>query len=332
MFSFKYQLDDLNKYAAQLAAALGSPIKDDYLSYPEHVARGGSMFVAINDFITIQVANYVAVDSMQFHRMPSAGNNLTITFQDFTFAKCPVHGYTCNEIIANNNSIGSIQCKSTTADEIVLIDPDLQINVLLIHFKESWEHHIFKDEQAKNKLSTYIAHSNANIRKEFLSAEQNQLFKQILKGPGNNAVGTLFYQSKVFALLESFFLEILNNDEKDQSFYASSNDVAMIQHAEAYIISHLSEPFVGVDELARMSCMSRTKFINLFQKIYNISSYDYYQKKRLSKAYNLLVEGDKSLQEIANFIGYSGVQNFSTAFEKEFGMAPKLFLQQQKLN
>jgi len=288
MFHFKFQLKSLEEYATELSNAMGAEIENGLLPYPGHIAKGYSLFMHINDFISIQISRYIAADKIIFERIPSAGNNMTITVLDFTFAKCPVHGYDCNEIMANNNSIGSIQCKSTAIAETVIINEGVGINVLTIFFKENWENNILKDAAARETLKKYLIHENANLRKEFLSAEQNGFFKEIMEGCNRTALHLLFYQSRIFALLESFFEDILNEDERDQSLFASGNDVAMVQNAEAYLSSHLTEPFPGVDMLAKMCLMSRTKFINLFNKIYNISSYEYYQKKRLSKAYNML--------------------------------------------
>lgn len=334
MFLFEYQLNCLEKYASQLSEKLAQPIVDGYLSYPESIAKGGSKFVNINDYITIQIAQYIATDEIKFIRQPTEKNHLTISFQDFTFVKCHEHNFSCNEIIANNNSMGSIQTKSTTIEEIVIIHPGVKINVLLIHFKENWENHVFRNGEVKAKLTSYFVQDNANIRKEFLTAEQHNLLKQIMLGSNASISELLFYQSKIFALLENFFTEILNNENnRDQSIYASIKDVEMVQLAEKYITQNLSKPFMGVDELAKMCYMSRTKFIVLFQKIYNISSYDYYQKNRLALAYNLILESNKTIQEIAENIGYSKVQNFNLAFEKEFGLLPRnMQKEKSKLN
>jgi AraC-like DNA-binding protein len=323
MFNITFKLDDLNVYAQQLADEMGVPLENNYIKYREDLATGGSYFVDINEYIQIQVASYKAKKHLYFHKLPSSNNNIVISLQDFTFAPCPEHGSSCNEIIANNKSIGSIQCKSTKKEETIIIEPNVEINILVIHLKENWEHYILKDEAAKAKLYNYLVKDNANLRIEYLNAERNKIFKEILKGCTQNAVQSLFYHSKIFALLENFFVEIINAEEKDESLHVSSNDVAMIQLAEEYIIENVAKPFPSVEELAKIACMSRTKFINLFQKIYNISSYEYYQKKRLSKAYSLILDSEKSLTEIAQYIGYTGVQNFSTAFEKEFGLHPK---------
>jgi AraC-like DNA-binding protein len=330
-FNFKFNLADLITYSEDLAKEFGHRVENGYLAYPEQIAHGGSKFIVLNEYITAQIANYTSKTQINFEREAAENGNLTISFQDFTFEACTKHNCSCGEIIANNKSLGSVQIKSTAVKEVMLIEPGLKINVLLLHFKKNWENYVFNNPETKEKLSQYVDANAANVRKEFMTVEQNALFKKIMEGKQDSGSELLFYQAKVFALLDSFFSEILSDtDNKEDGIFASSKDVEMIQMAEKYILDNLSKPFVGVDELARLACMSRTKFINLFQKIYKISSFDYYQKHRLSFAYSLILEGNKSLHEVAENIGYANVQNFNNAFEKEFGLSPKIMLKQQK--
>jgi AraC-like DNA-binding protein len=330
-FNFTFKLDDLITYSKNLANQFTNEVHNGYLTYPEVVASGGSRFIQLNEYITAQIASYRSNTHITFTREASADASLTISFQDFTFLTCTKHDCNCGEIIANNNSIGSVQIKSTAVKEVMQIEPNLHIHVLLLHFKKGWDNFVFNKTEIKQKLQKYFDVKNANARKEYMNIEQSALFKKIMEGKQDMGSELLFYQSKIFALLDSFFTEILNNDEnKDETIFASSKDVEMVQMAEKYILENVSKPFIGVDELARMCFMSRTKFINLFQKIYKASSFDYYQKNRLAFAYSLIQEGNKSLNEVAENVGYTNVQNFNLAFEKEFGHSPRIMLRQQK--
>jgi AraC-like DNA-binding protein len=327
MFNFKYQLSDLEQYASDLAFYLNVPYKNGIIEYPPNIANGYTKFVKLNEFVSIQIAHYTPLVNMEFYRQPSTNNEMCVTFMDFTFAQCKIHNYDCNEIIASNHNIGSIQCKSASKEEIVQLQPGTPIKVLMIFFKQNWEHNILKDAGSKEIMAKYVAHKDANFRKEYLNASQQLVFKELFDCNTSPVLEILFYQSKVFTLLESFFGEVIAGDNKDEALQASSKDVQMIQVAKTYLLEHINEPFIGVDELAKMCYMSRTKFINLFFKIYNLSSFNYYQKQRLQLAYDQLLQHNKSIPEIAESIGYNTVQNFKIAFQKEFGIEPKALSQ-----
>ncbi|MBC7867817.1 MAG: helix-turn-helix transcriptional regulator, partial [Gloeobacteraceae cyanobacterium ES-bin-316] len=174
---------------------------------------------------------------------------------------------------------------------------------------------------------------NANLRKEFLNPDQNRLYSEIFTGNTFTLLQNLYFDGRLMSLLESFLKEILTKDDEENPFlYASHEDIRMLQKAEQYIKDHLMQPFPGVEFLSRICCMSRTKFINLFQKVYGVSSFEYSQKKRLGVAYEFMKSGKHSVSDTAKVIGYTGISNFATAFKKEFGILPSELLGQFKDN
>jgi hypothetical protein len=173
-FIFDFTFTDLFEYANGLANKLGVAFENNEIRYPSHIADGYSKFFKINEFMSFQVVHYTAKQKMVFNRFPTDNNHITITYQDFTFAKCDKHDYDCNEIILNNKSLGSIQCKSTRLNEIVVIEPGLEVKVVLVLMKENWVDNVLHDSVSKEKFIRYLVNQHANLRKEFLSIEQSK--------------------------------------------------------------------------------------------------------------------------------------------------------------
>jgi len=322
-FCVDFNYDDLLHYANLLAEKLGVPLINNEVTYPSDIAEGFSRFFKINEFMSYQVVHYTAKQRMVFKRFPTEENHITITFQDFTFAKCSRHDYDCSEIILNNKSLGSIQCKSTRMQEHVVIEPGMEVKVILVLMKNHWVDHVLHDSVSKEKFIRYLVTQNANVRKEFLSREQHKLFHEVFTGKTFTLLENLYYDGRIFSLLETFLKEVLTKEDTESPFlFASYEDIRMLQRAEVYINDHLLHSFPGVEFLSRISCMSRTKFITLFQKVYGVSSFEYSQKKRLSIAYEFMKSGKHSVSDTAKVIGYAGVNNFTAAFKKEFGFLP----------
>ncbi len=322
-FLFEYELNDLISYGQQLANTFDVAFSNNELIYPEAIASGGSKFFVINDYISFQIAQYTVKEKMIFKRNPSVGSHVVVTFHDFCFSRCTEHDAHCNDIILTNNKIGSIQCKNTRLNETVVIEPGLEVRVILVMLKEDWLEHVLRDTCSKEKFYKYLVHQNANLRKEYLSVEQQKLFCEILDKPASKVLEHLYYESRVLNLLESFLSEVLQKEEAAENYiFCSDDDIKMMQLAEKNISDNIMEPFMGVDKLSRICCMSRTKFINLFQKLYGVSSFEYYQKKRLSIAYNMLKTGKYSVKDAAQELGYSAITNFTQAFKKDFGFLP----------
>ncbi len=331
-FVFEYELNDIGDYFNNLSKAIDTPVLDDEIIYPKDIATGGSKYFKVNDFIAFQLVHYTARKKMVFKRLPSLKNHIAIGIMNFTFEKCPIHKYNCNEIFVENNSLGSAQLKSTTMPETVIIPAGNEIKVIFVLLKENWVNNVIRNDDVRRKLTNYLADTKYNIRKEYLNPQQLQLVNEIFNHKHIRPLAQIYYESRVMNIMESLLSEVLNKEEKDnnQFLHANIEDIKIMQKAEAYIANNIDKPFAGVEYMSKMCYMSRTKFINLFNKVYGMSSYDYYQKKRLNLAYANLKTGKHSVADIAENIGYSSVSNFTTAFKKEFGMLPKEFLNKLK--
>jgi AraC-like DNA-binding protein len=328
-FVLEYELNDLFEYGQMLARVFDTPLVDNELIYPADIAKGGCKFFKVNDYISFQLIHCTALKKMTFKRLPNTQNHIAVSIMDFTFSKCTQHKYNCNEIFIDKNSLSSAQCKSTTVPETIILQPGDEIKVVFILLKENWIHNVLPNDDIKQKLIKYLKDTRANVRKEFLNPQQLKLVDEIFNHTYVRPLAQIYYESRVLNLIESLLSEVLTKKEEaihEQGIYTNTEDIKIIQKAETFISSNIDKPFAGVDAMSKMCFMSRTKFINLFQRIYGMSSYDYYQKKRLNLAYTNLKTGKHSVANIAENIGYSSVSNFTTAFKKEFGILPKEFL------
>jgi hypothetical protein len=195
-FYFEFSYTDLFQYAAMLAEKLGVPCTGNEVVYPPEIAEGSCKFFKINEYMSFQVVHYTARQKMIFKRLPALNSHITVTFQDFTFAKCSQHNYNCNEIILNNNSLGSIQCKSTRLQETVVIEPCLEVKVILVLMKENWVENVLHDSVSKDKFIRYLVNQDANLRKEFLRNFFRQYIypagKPVPGWPGTEPAGKFF--------------------------------------------------------------------------------------------------------------------------------------------
>lgn len=80
-----------------------------------------------------------------------------------------------------------------------------------------------------------------------------------------------------------------------------------------------------VSELAKRGGMSRSAFAARFVEIVGCSPMEYLARWRMSLAQDALRSGGKSLEDLAEEIGYQSASAFSTAFRKRLGCAPGVF-------
>ena len=89
-----------------------------------------------------------------------------------------------------------------------------------------------------------------------------------------------------------------------------------------FIDSQLSQA-LSLSAIAKASGMNKTTLSRGFKQHFGLSVFDYVLKERMQKAYQLLREQPDTVEEVAAAVGYRYQCNFSTAFRRYFGCAPK---------
>jgi AraC-like DNA-binding protein len=84
-----------------------------------------------------------------------------------------------------------------------------------------------------------------------------------------------------------------------------------------------------VDDLAKLSNMSRATFARVFQQVLGQAPMKYLSDWRMTLARDLLLDQDPTLAEIAGRVGYSSVYAFATAFRRHYGEPPGRWRQRQ---
>lgn len=91
------------------------------------------------------------------------------------------------------------------------------------------------------------------------------------------------------------------------------------------ILSFMEENFscdLSIEEIAHYTGRSLATFKRDFKKISDLTPEKWLIKKRLRRAYELLKSGRNKVVDVCTEVGFRNPSHFSTAFKKEFGMAP----------
>ena len=62
---------------------------------------------------------------------------------------------------------------------------------------------------------------------------------------------------------------------------------------------------------------------NGFKKLFGATVFAYLFDYRMGMARNYLLDTDKTIQEIAELVGYDYHSHFATAFRRKFGLSPR---------
>ena len=95
-----------------------------------------------------------------------------------------------------------------------------------------------------------------------------------------------------------------------------------IQTAINYILEHYSEP-ISMSECAKVASMNYHAFSKAFQKITAIGFKEFLTRLRIDKAIELLETTTYSITKIAELVGFSSDNYFSTAFKSLHNITPR---------
>lgn len=91
------------------------------------------------------------------------------------------------------------------------------------------------------------------------------------------------------------------------------------------ILSFMEENYMcelSIEEIAHYTGRSLATFKRDFRKISDLTPEKWLIKKRLQRGYELLQGGARKVVEVADEVGFRSASHFSTAFKKEYGIAP----------
>lgn len=150
-----------------------------------------------------------------------------------------------------------------------------------------------------------------------MSPEMFLLVEQFFNNTFQSELKMLFYKSHITALLSHYFGQLA----KQENTKLNASQLEKINRAQEILLSNLENP-PSLTELAHRIGTNTNKLKIEFKAQFGVPVFKYLQNERLKKAYNLIKNEQKTIQETAWAVGYDSLGSFSNAFEKKFGYRP----------
>ena len=147
-----------------------------------------------------------------------------------------------------------------------------------------------------------------------------QILQDIIHCDKPMALKKLFLSSRIMELL---MLQIDQVQFNDQKHSISKGNKEKLHEVKRYLDSKL-EPEFSLKTLAMNFATNEFTLKKEFKLLFGKSIFEYWNGMRFDYAKRLLKEG-YSIKQLANQMGYSNPQNFSTAFKKRYGIPHSFF-------
>ena len=141
-------------------------------------------------------------------------------------------------------------------------------------------------------------------------------------------------EQMVSSYLESLLINLLrtNTSRPGQISTPVSLEDALENHIayelQAYIYEHLGE-HITLESLARHFHYSRSYLTAQFRTTTGMSIMEYISQQRIERAKKLLMDGDMTVAQISELLGYSSIQYFSQCFKQAVGCSPSRYADSQ---
>ena len=137
----------------------------------------------------------------------------------------------------------------------------------------------------------------------------------------NDNIKETYFKLKILELV-LFFSVIDFPKIKNQEI--SINHVKIIEDVKNDLTRNMSE-HITIEQLAKKYSVSPTTLKNSFKKIHGKPIFQWQKEYKLDYACKLLNEGNYSINEISEMIGYKSSSNFTKSFKKYMGCSPSQY-------
>jgi AraC-like DNA-binding protein len=154
--------------------------------------------------------------------------------------------------------------------------------------------------------------------------------QQIINCPWNGVTKQIYLQGKILELMALQLAPLLEDGKKKRTPPSLKLDtIARIHHASDILRSRLENPPSSL-ELAQIVGVSGRTLRRGFRELFGTTVFNYLTFMRMEQAERLLREGNRSVAEVANLVGYSHLGFFASVFKRQYGICPKQCLMGKK--
>lgn len=132
-----------------------------------------------------------------------------------------------------------------------------------------------------------------------------------------------YFEFKVKGLFVQLWIQLLRENYWNQNPHLETN-MHSLMHVKQFLM-HNTKRKVSLDEISKMSGISKHYLVRLFQKAFGMSPIQYHQLMRVHAARHMIQFTNDPLTIIAEKMGFSGIHAFSRFFKMVEGTSPSYY-------
>ncbi len=323
----RFKQKNFKTWIQELSQATGIKAKNNLVTLTETLGSGYCFADSIDRTFSYVMMNIELNDDCTLHRVSNNQMGLLIFFNQTQISDYIRLRHKKDSLTDSlNKKRSNIFVSSTNTELEVNYRAGSKLKRLGIYLSPQWIADHF-DANTKLQVELLTSQGLELIEKLHINQEIQEKLDRIFDTQFTSEPDRLALKSRIILLLEYFFSTYLNESLviKNKKIIPDE-DITRLRNIEALLVDEETEKFPSIIKLARIAQMSSTKLKQRFKQVYGYRLYEFYNKQRLEKARELIIQGITP-KEAGYTIGFSDVSNFTKAFKKEYGFTPGILFE-----
>lgn len=322
MIRFEYTLTSLHDLLDLMARQMNVPFIDGKVDFPAPVAKGYMRVVQLPNGLEAVIGNLKLVSGMQLERTRANKEFYVFACDIATHARHYIMDVDEERVEEKGNNISAMYLLSFLSDLGQFASAGTHFQTIRVVISRDWLAKYLKIEVLDDVLQRYLSLKASSIHVKEVDFEARQLIQEILYPAEDSLMVNTYIQNRIMMLIENFFSWMYQQmSVTELKIRMNREEIEQMLKIEELLLADMAKA-PTIIQLAREAAMSPSKLKKQFKDVFGQPIYEYYQKKRMQKARELLQEGNRSVKSVGIEMGFANLSNFSLAFRKEFGELP----------
>lgn len=327
MTIFTYRLTSYSAFLEEFSRFLGIASSNQEMRIPEELGQGYMKAFSF-DGIDALMYDITLNNEILLRREKENSEFFTLIYDEVTDPNGVQVKIENDSFQAPDQRHAYLYLTSSLFDWDMAVQQNINVKGLRIYLTTDWLRKYLRAPEKDDMLEQYIKLKSGGIWQKTIDVETRSLTSELLSDQEHPL---LFYQNKMFRLVEVFFDWLYNEMQQHPALkLLSRNDIMAARRIETLLTKDVTVLPPTIREMSRQFAMSESKLKKVFKAVFGLPPYEYFQKYRMQKARQLLLTGNHSIKDVGYTLGYSNLSNFTLAFKKEFGRLPSEVLREGK--
>lgn len=323
MLELRYSDSVYTDFIQTCARLFNTKAEKNHLTIPAYYGAGYMASFMLPEGISVMLGDTVFKEDLYLQRAPSPNHPFFILQFNETFIEKerPVTSTLDKDVQKVQQNM--VLLTNSLVQSKFLLPAYTRVKTVKLIFEKQHLLNILKQDVADKFMTVYFSQMVKKGGTEAIDAGYRVLLNDILKVTDDHPLKFTFIQNRVLLLLERFLIHFLDRTQEDErSFKMKDEDVSRLVKVESLLVKDFAVPPPTITELSKISAMSPTKLKKDFKTMYGLPLYEYFQKNRMMRAKDLLMEEKYAIKEVGMMVGYANLGHFAASFKKEFGVLP----------